>query len=586
MSAAGIPAVDRIVRGRSSAAGRGRRAGRRTAWSALVLRAGRRPGHRGGAGAPAVPAGRRDRSRCPGSTGEVEVVRDDARHPAAVRRHDGRPDGRAGLRARPGAVLRDGRPPARDGRPAVGAVRRGHPGDRRRSSARWAGAQVAEQELPLLEPRTRAALDAYAAGVNAYLDSHSPSRDRGASTPSSASAGSTTGRSRGRRSTRWPGSRRWRGTSRATSTRRSSGPWCRPTTRRSRWPSSIPAYDYQAHRPIVGQGAVVDGVFEQDAEDGRYPQPGAAGVHRRPARAARRACSAALDGCRAFLGRRATTDRAATAGWSTASTPRPAQPLLANDPHLGVERAGHLGADGAALPHRQRRVPASTSPGFTFSGRAGRGDRPQRRHRLGFHQPRPRRHRPLPRAGHRRRVGAGRPAAAARARARRRSRCAARTTSPSRCASTAHGPLLSDASTSTPTSPATRPTTRRAAGRRPPSRRHRARHLAGLDGADAVARPPTRSSASTPRTDWDSFREAASAFAVPAQNIVYADRDGHIGYQAPGLVPIRKSGNDGLAAPGGLAAARTTGPATTCRSTGCPTCSTPTRASSSRPTRP
>ena len=47
-------------------------------------------------------------------------------------------------------------------------------------------------------------------------------------------------------------------------------------------------------------------------------------------------------------------------------------------------------------------------------------------------------------------------------------------------------------------------------------------------------------------TDWDSFREAASAFAVPAQNLVYADRDGHIGYQAPGLIPIRKSGNDGL----------------------------------------
>ena len=47
-------------------------------------------------------------------------------------------------------------------------------------------------------------------------------------------------------------------------------------------------------------------------------------------------------------------------------------------------------------------------------------------------------------------------------------------------------------------------------------------------------------------TDWTSFREAVSSFAVPAQNIVYADRDGHIGYQAPGLVPIRKSGNDGL----------------------------------------
>ncbi len=46
-------------------------------------------------------------------------------------------------------------------------------------------------------------------------------------------------------------------------------------------------------------------------------------------------------------------------------------------------------------------------------------------------------------------------------------------------------------------------------------------------------------------TDWDSFREGVSSFAVPAQNIVYADRDGHIGYQAPGMVPIRKRGNDG-----------------------------------------
>ena len=46
-------------------------------------------------------------------------------------------------------------------------------------------------------------------------------------------------------------------------------------------------------------------------------------------------------------------------------------------------------------------------------------------------------------------------------------------------------------------------------------------------------------------TDWSSFREAASQFAVPAQNMVYADREGHIGYQAPGLIPIRQSGNDG-----------------------------------------
>ena len=38
-------------------------------------------------------------------------------------------------------------------------------------------------------------------------------------------------------------------------------------------------------------------------------------------------------------------------------------------------------------------------------------------------------------------------------------------------------------------------------------------------------------------TDFDAFREAARSFAVPAQNLLYADRQGHIGYQAPGQVP-------------------------------------------------
>jgi penicillin amidase len=45
--------------------------------------------------------------------------------------------------------------------------------------------------------------------------------------------------------------------------------------------------------------------------------------------------------------------------------------------------------------------------------------------------------------------------------------------------------------------------------------------------------------------DWDSFRGAAADLAAPAQNVVYADREGHIGYQATGVTPIRKSGNDG-----------------------------------------
>jgi penicillin amidase len=51
-------------------------------------------------------------------------------------------------------------------------------------------------------------------------------------------------------------------------------------------------------------------------------------------------------------------------------------------------------------------------------------------------------------------------------------------------------------------------------------------------------------------TDWPSFREALRNFVGPMQNIVYADVDGTIGFIAPGLVPIRGRGDGWLPAPG------------------------------------
>ena len=41
--------------------------------------------------------------------------------------------------------------------------------------------------------------------------------------------------------------------------------------------------------------------------------------------------------------------------------------------------------------------------------------------------------------------------------------------------------------------------------------------------------------------NFEEFRAAARDFAVPAQNLVYADVDGHIGYQAPGSIPVRRA---------------------------------------------
>jgi len=46
--------------------------------------------------------------------------------------------------------------------------------------------------------------------------------------------------------------------------------------------------------------------------------------------------------------------------------------------------------------------------------------------------------------------------------------------------------------------------------------------------------------------NWEQFRQAFSRFDAPAQNVVYADVDGNIGYQATGKIPIRASGDGSL----------------------------------------
>jgi penicillin amidase len=45
---------------------------------------------------------------------------------------------------------------------------------------------------------------------------------------------------------------------------------------------------------------------------------------------------------------------------------------------------------------------------------------------------------------------------------------------------------------------------------------------------------------------WEEFRHAFSELDAPAQNVVYADVDGNIGYQATGKIPIRAAGDGSL----------------------------------------
>ncbi len=47
-------------------------------------------------------------------------------------------------------------------------------------------------------------------------------------------------------------------------------------------------------------------------------------------------------------------------------------------------------------------------------------------------------------------------------------------------------------------------------------------------------------------SNWEEFREALRYWDTPAQNVIYADVEGNIGYQTPGNVPIRANGHTGV----------------------------------------
>ena len=50
--------------------------------------------------------------------------------------------------------------------------------------------------------------------------------------------------------------------------------------------------------------------------------------------------------------------------------------------------------------------------------------------------------------------------------------------------------------------------------------------------------------------DFEEFRSAAALFDVPAQNLIYADVEGNIGYQTPGRLPVRGAGDGWMPQPG------------------------------------
>ena len=395
--------------------------------------------------------------------------------------------------------------------------------------------RIAEQELDLLTPETLEALQAYADGVNAYLADRSPTQV----SLEYALLGLTAG---GYEIEPW--------------TPADSVSWLKAmawdlrsnlvdeTTRAllapvvgARLGELYPSYPFESNEPIVRRGGVVDGEFSPTAPvgGGRSPQSGV--------QPASPLLPQLLDGALAgadhldrWLGAygpgigsnsfAVTGDRSASGG-----------ALLANDPHLSPSLPGiwyqmnlrcdvadadcpydvggftFSGVPGVIIGHNQNVAWGFTNNGSDVTDLAYEAIRGDRYVRDGALEPLDVRQETIDVAG-------GEPVDVT-------------------IRSTPWGPLLSDVDDQAA------------------DMTRGAFDVTTLPGqADEVAvalrwtaLQPTRTADAILQIDladdFGEFRDAAKAFEVPSQNMLYADVDGHIGYQMPGTIPIRPEGNDG-----------------------------------------
>ena len=305
-------------------------------------------------------------------------MRDDSGHPADLRRQRHRPHPGPGLRARPGAVLRDGPPPARHGRAALRARRRARGRRPTSSSARWAGAGWPSRSCRPWSPRPGRRSWPTPRGSTG---TSRPQPGRGLARVHRArpvDADRATSRS-GRPSTRWPGSRRWRGTCAATTPTRSRAPCSRPPQPRADRPAlpRVPARPAPADRlrrgvaTRPGAGGVGAAVLARGRRDRGRRGPRAVDPEC-PGRVRGRPAGAGRD---AGAPRDAATGSAPTPGSWRGHGPRRASRCSPTTRTSASASPGIWMPDGPALPRGRRRLPprrrrASPSPGCPASSSA------------------------------------------------------------------------------------------------------------------------------------------------------------------------------------------------------------------------
>jgi penicillin amidase len=409
--------------------------------------------------------------------------------------------------------------------------------------------RVAQQELPELADRTRRYLDAYAKGVNAWLRANPNASDRsleysvlkvqnGAYQPEPWTALD---------SVAWLKAMAW--DLRSNLEDEIDRALILTELPRARVEQLYPGYPFDRHPAIVAQGRIVQDRFEQQAPererqdtDGRTAQRQGGAAQRRqaaqgtgrsgPGREAVAALTRAATTLDALPGTMSTDDRAGIGSnsWVVAGEhTKSGKPLLANDPHLSPSMPSVWYQAGLHCRKLSERCSYDVT-GFTFSGVPGVVIGHTDKIAWGFTNLGPDvadlfmeqvsgdtylfegQQVKLSTRQEKIKVAGGESVTIT-------------------VRSTRHGPLIDDV----------------IGGARPSGEANAValQWTALMPGrtADAIF-------ALNGATDWQEFRAAAALFDVPAQNLVYADTAGNIGYQAPGRIPIREMGDGTLPVPG------------------------------------
>jgi len=394
--------------------------------------------------------------------------------------------------------------------------------------------RVAEQEYALLAPTTKQHLDDYARGVNAYLADHS-----GASVSLEYAVLGLQNRSYTIEpwtpvdSLAWLKAMAWdlRGNMQQEIERSIVSAQVGP----GRTAQIFPPYPYDRHRPIVRQGAVVNGVWNQDASPAATVV--ASHIPRVPSASLEvlsrtHAVLGSLDGLLGPHGPGIGSNSWVISGQLTSS----GKPLLANDPHLAPTMPSIWYQMGLHCRTVSAQCPYDVA-GFTFSGLPGVVIGHNQTIGWGFTNLGPDvtdlylekvtsttyevagATKPLDIRTETIKVAGGEDVTVT-------------------VRASEHGPLVSDASDEIARVGKDAPDGT-SVGARTNGYAVALRWTALTPGhtADAIDLLDTAQT-------WEEFRKAASLFEVPAQNLVFASKDGTIGYQTPGKIPIR-TGYDG-----------------------------------------